>query len=593
MSLNQTDHHILLLPDELISYILEHTDCKAVIACRRSCRRLKDIVDDSSALQYIVELSAAGMCDGAPDSVGPAERLDKLQKAQTAWGSSSWSPVDNFPYSKDMSPFPVTASGNLVAFRSDRSRMGELVMLRFPSELRGIEGQLWYLDLDCDRLESICLDDTQDLLIFSSTPYIHIRTLSTGGVHRRTSTPGTIPSRSNSEAFDLHIHGDLLSFVGNLHILVWNWKTGDCLAEIPLTTSAPCCAFLDDRHVIFTHYNPARERTISFQVTTLPEGGSTGSPPPLSSYRFALNLPMLTPPYFTELHVNTVLPSPSGSRGRGLFYADARSQLLALELGAITVQGFTAVFTLHTLYVPHDAFLLYIAAHPAPAPPLTAVPAPAQPAVPTPGTTVDVPWEAWGPSRTRLVTVPNVAHSRYLGLHKVCGMHALCEPPILLDRGILRIMDYRPSRAPPVAEQGGGGGGGAGDEQQAYTLPVVPASDSTGDARAPSLPVSPDGSATDTEEPRGASGSSGDGATERHQGVRLRQSPPPLPPPPDTPISYSVKDIPLPKALRSDRDSIRCVLGEDVVVLFEVGTLHLIPAPPRRGCCGRPLSCAV
>lgn len=125
-------------------------------------------MDDSSALQYVVELSAAGMCDGAPNTVGPAERLIRLHKAQTAWRTSSWSAVDHFPYSKEMSPFPVTASGNLVAFRSDRSRMGELLMLRFPSEFRGVPEQLWYLDLDCDRLVSIFLDDTQDLLVFSS-----------------------------------------------------------------------------------------------------------------------------------------------------------------------------------------------------------------------------------------------------------------------------------------------------------------------------------------------------------------------------------------------------------------------------------------
>lgn len=35
MSLGLNNHHILLLPDELIAYILEHTDFKAVVACRR------------------------------------------------------------------------------------------------------------------------------------------------------------------------------------------------------------------------------------------------------------------------------------------------------------------------------------------------------------------------------------------------------------------------------------------------------------------------------------------------------------------------------------------------------------------------------
>jgi hypothetical protein len=276
-------------------------------------------------------------------------------------------------------------------------------------------------------------------------------------------------------------------------------------------------------------------------VTTLPEGGSIGASP-LSSYRFALNLPMLTPPYFTELHVNTLLPSPPGTHRRGLFYADSQRKLLALELGAITVQGFTAVFTLHTLYVPHDALLSYIAAHPAPHS--------------DSDDTVEIPWEAWGPSHTRIVTVPNVAHSRYLGLHKVCGMHALSEPPILFERGILRIMDYRSSCAPPplVAEQEGGD------------------------------PVSlADG--IDTEEPRGASGTSGDDVVAKNQ-ASPRVSPPPSspsppPPLPDTSIPYRFKDISLPKGLETD--SVRCVLGEDVVVLFEVGA-------SRGACFGWPLT---
>ena len=279
---------------------------------------------------------------------------------------------------------------------------------------------------------------------------------------------------------------------------------------------------------------------------------------------------MLTPPYFTEMHVNTLPPNPPGSHGRGLFYTDPRHKLLALELGAITVQGFTAVFTLHTLYVPHDAFLSYIAAHPAPPPTVVCAPAP-QPESSI-SDMVDVSWEAWGPSHTRLVTVPNVAHSRYLGLHKVCGMHALSEPPILLDRGILRIMDYHPSRTPLAAEQGDGI---AGDER-AHSMPVHISSN----VRANSLPVSTHGSAT--EGPREASGSSSDSAIAKpHWGLRRVPPPPPPPPPPtpplDAPISYSVKDIPLPKELKSD--SVRCVLGEDVVVLFEVGTIHLIPRP--------------
>ena len=302
---------------------------------------------------------------------------------------------------------------------------------------------------------------------------------------------------------------------------------------------------------------------MNFQVTIIPESGGTSTSPP-SSYHFALNLPVITPPYFTELHVNTLLPSPPGSHRPGLFYADQRRKLLALELGAITVQGFTAVFTLHTLYVPHDALLSYIAAHPAPS------------------SDVDVPWESWGPNHTRLVTVPNVAHSRYLGLHKVCGMHALSEPPVLFDSRILRIMDYHTSRARlAAAEQEDGAGAGMSPNNTGST---------------DSLPADADGA--DTEEPRGGDlGSSDDGARANHRGPP-RMSPPSSPPPPsppasppDTSVPCTFKDIPLPKGLESD--SVRCLLGEDVVVLFEVGTNHLVPAPAafhslRAVCWGQP-----
>ncbi|KAN0129678.1 hypothetical protein V8E53_012498 [Lactarius tabidus] len=75
------------LPNELVSNILEYADYKTVTACRMLCRRLKDIVDTTVSLRYIVELGAAGMCDGPPDSVGPAERLRKLEGSREAWKS--------------------------------------------------------------------------------------------------------------------------------------------------------------------------------------------------------------------------------------------------------------------------------------------------------------------------------------------------------------------------------------------------------------------------------------------------------------------------------------------------------------------------
>jgi hypothetical protein len=64
----------------------------------------------------------------------------------------------------------MAQSGNLMMFHTfiSENRIGDLLLLRFPSELRGISEQQWYLDLSGDNIESVCIDDSQDLLIFFS-----------------------------------------------------------------------------------------------------------------------------------------------------------------------------------------------------------------------------------------------------------------------------------------------------------------------------------------------------------------------------------------------------------------------------------------
>jgi hypothetical protein len=85
---------------------------------------------------------------------------------QTAWKTSAWTLIDDFPYSRES--HVVVTSGNLVVFRSSGSRSTvELILLRFPSKSRGIPERIWYLRLPYDSLELSCADDSQDLLVFS------------------------------------------------------------------------------------------------------------------------------------------------------------------------------------------------------------------------------------------------------------------------------------------------------------------------------------------------------------------------------------------------------------------------------------------
>ena len=141
--------------------------------------------------------------------------------------------------------------------------------------------------------------------------------------------------------------------------------------------------------------------------------------------------------------------------------------------------------------------------------------------------TVVVPWKAWGFGNAHIIALPSPSPVRFLGSKIVCGMHALTEPPMIIGQGdqkMLRIMDYHPRRI-------------------AHTLV-------TQDTR---LRL---GGAVGSQEGFGPS------STAAWQEVC------------DEKIPYVFKDIPLPSGLRCE--NIKCVLGEDVVVVFEVGIQNLL-----------------
>ena len=263
-----------------------------------------------------------------------------------------------------------------------------------------------------------------------------------------------------------------------------------------------------------------------------------------------LDLPIDLPPYFTQLQANTLPTNWSGSDNPGWFHADPNGRVLALTLGSPTADGLSVAFTQHTLFVPHDVFLSHIAAHSQISNPLTPSTDPDGAAASTP---IVVPWDAWGPSHTRLMTVPYVFR-RDTGMHKVCGMHALDKAHVLRDRGVLRITDYHPrriARARTCASPGDDGprdDGDGGDD----------AENDDGD--------NDDGDDDDPSE---------EGWRRRRQRANCVRDALPR----SAQIPYVEKDIPLPDGLRPEH--VRCVLGEDVVLLIEVG---ISPSPSTHKC---------
>lgn len=137
---------------------------------------------------------------------------------------------------------------------------------------------------------------------------------------------------------------------------------------------------------------------------------------------------------------------------------------------------------------------------------------------------VVVPWEAWGPGNAHILSLSNPSPDRFLGSKIVCGMHAVNEPPMIIvqgDQKMLRIMDYHPRRI--------------------VHNPVTQDTLLRG--------------AADSHEGLGLSGT----PAWKEVSVSTNEK-----------VPYAPKDIPLPGQLQWE--NIQCVLGEDVVAVFEVGT---------------------
>ncbi|KZV70892.1 hypothetical protein PENSPDRAFT_651066 [Peniophora sp. CONT] len=77
---------MLDLPTELLSDIASLLNHRGILRLASTCRRLQEVYRASKALQYIVELGAAGLVDGSPRCpLKLSERRDLLHTRRAAW----------------------------------------------------------------------------------------------------------------------------------------------------------------------------------------------------------------------------------------------------------------------------------------------------------------------------------------------------------------------------------------------------------------------------------------------------------------------------------------------------------------------------
>ncbi|CAE7212593.1 unnamed protein product [Rhizoctonia solani] len=284
---------LLGLPQEIIVYILAWTLPQDLLKWRQACRLLKQFIDGSAELQYLIELYSFGYVPPSNprhDILYP-EKLRLVKEHQRQWKTTSWTQVDMYPLKKRNSSSVSSTydfCGGIYAQGFSLPGIGEhtrrLDLYQLPSVNRGTPWKQWSIeDLGVDVRDFVMQPD-YDLLVLLEinkslprsnpdgiegapdlTQYftIHLRTLGTNQPHpdaaRPTISYSTPSYRRTRPSFYFQIVGRylavqfLISSVSSekFQLRVWDWTTGKDVTYIePWRAGAESFTFLSDRLVL-------------------------------------------------------------------------------------------------------------------------------------------------------------------------------------------------------------------------------------------------------------------------------------------------------------------------------------------------------
>ena len=70
---------------EILIEILAHLPLRDIVACKSTCRKLHDVIADSSLLQYIIQTFLAGVHDPLLPGASIVERMSALKNLEATW----------------------------------------------------------------------------------------------------------------------------------------------------------------------------------------------------------------------------------------------------------------------------------------------------------------------------------------------------------------------------------------------------------------------------------------------------------------------------------------------------------------------------
>ncbi|OBZ75010.1 hypothetical protein A0H81_05604 [Grifola frondosa] len=143
--------HFSSLPAELIIKILLDVELHNLLACRRVCRFLSELIEDAVELRYKIALGMAGLEDGPPGGLTIAERLERVEKYQDAWRNL------NFTTSSPISSrLEKPHSGGV---HSNSTVNGDVEFFQIGSPIKGRQEMHWMLTRRATGLGFMCKRD--------------------------------------------------------------------------------------------------------------------------------------------------------------------------------------------------------------------------------------------------------------------------------------------------------------------------------------------------------------------------------------------------------------------------------------------------
>ncbi|KAG2369261.1 hypothetical protein BDR07DRAFT_1604889 [Suillus spraguei] len=390
------------LPVETLCYLFSFLRASSILSCTSTCRYLRKVLDDSSALQYAIELEAQKMVEvTAPDTMtSPAERLEILRSRMCSWRAFKPTVVNQ-----------ISQPGGEVSMS-----YGHLSTWDGRPQI----AQIRALDSGCSESESYKRWDANNYPMPKDTPF---------KVH----TVCMDPSQDYETKMKLKIWGDrivLLNFCDEYthcpaRMQIWNWQEKQdfkCVyrEQEPYDKMDDCC-FVNKDHLIvssrMTGRLPCRLGIFSFS--------DLGKPP----VRIAECILPFQPEETFLRHSPFVTISQDIRRSMGpqniRFYPDAKNQLIALNVDGPP----SIVFII-------DTGKLLIAC---------------QSGIHIEGQSRVLPWKEWGPNCSRCIVDP-VPNNLFVLRLEVAGDRAVHATPNDDDctSYSLRMYDfnkYRISRA--------------------------------------------------------------------------------------------------------------------------------------------------